>query len=773
MAKLFISIFVALFISISLLNAQEVEKRDVSLIPYPMTVVIGEGEFLFTDKTMVTLEEKEMLPVVEQFVQLFSKSAGFVPKVKLHGKKGSVCIQKDAEIHKEGYVLDVTSERITIKVSSEKGLFYAFQTLRQLLPPQIESELESKKITWTIPAVHISDKPRFGYRGLMVDVARYFISKEHLLRIIDCMGMLKLNKLHLHLTDHNGWRLEIKQYPLLTEIGSKKVQRTCFVFSERRNARQGEPLMEGGFYTQEDIKEIVAYATERQIEVIPEISVPGHSNAALAAYPMLACPIIDKYIGVVPGIGGDHTRFAYCVGNDDTFTFLEHVIDEVIELFPSQYIHLGGDAIHNTYWEECPLCRKRLVKEKLENEDDLLGYFMRRMDRYVRSKGRTLMGWEEVMDAHLSKGAVIFDWHGFGHGALKAGKQGHHFVMTPTGTMYLNSYQGPLWNERVLSFGGISTLKDVYHYEPVERYWTMSMRSNMLGIQASLWTEFCEKQEDVDYLLFPRLEAVSETVWSFPIMKTWERFLKTLDNYQQRWKMKGITPSLSMYNVQHEVIPSFGDLKVSLSCIRSDMEIRYTTDGTEPQGYSMLYRKPLVVKKDVDVKCATFMNGKQMGETLVIPIRKNEVTGKNILRSNPVERRVVNGVRGSLKNMDGEWASWTKNDSIVLVFDMGSRKKMKRISLGFLNNFGLAIHKPEHIEISFSDDAALYWKIIERQFKKDEVFQEGCFVEDMVFEMDDTARYIRLIMKGAGTCPQWHVRPELEAQVYMDEVSVE
>ena len=463
MAKLFISIFVALFISISLLNAQEVEKRDVSLIPYPMTVVIGEGEFLFTDKTMVTLEEKEMLPVVEQFVQLFSKSAGFVPKVKLHGKKGSVCIQKDAEIHKEGYVLDVTSERITIKVSSEKGLFYAFQTLRQLLPPQIESELESKKITWTIPAVHISDKPRFGYRGLMVDVARYFISKEHLLRIIDCMGMLKLNKLHLHLTDHNGWRLEIKQYPLLTEIGSKKVQRTGFVFSERRNARQGEPLMEGGFYTQEDIKEIVAYATERQIEVIPEISVPGHSNAALAAYPMLACPIIDKYIGVVPGIGGDHTRFAYCVGNDDTFTFLEHVIDEVIELFPSQYIHLGGDAIHNTYWEECPLCRKRLVKEKLENEDDLLGYFMRRMDRYVRSKGRTLMGWEEVMDAHLSKGAVIFDWHGFGHGALKAGKQGHHFVMTPTGTMYLNSYQGPLWNERVLSFGGISTLKDVYH----------------------------------------------------------------------------------------------------------------------------------------------------------------------------------------------------------------------------------------------------------------------------------------------------------------------
>lgn len=773
MAKLFISIFVTLFLGTCLLNAQDVKGQEISLIPYPMTFVAGEGGFLFTDKTMVTLEDEELLPVVERFVQLFSKPAGFVPKVKLNSKKGNVRIRKDKTIHKEGYVLDVNPEKITIKVSSEEGLFYAFQTLRQLLPSQIESELECKKIDWVVPSVHVADEPRFGYRGLMVDVARYFISKEHLLRIIDCMGMLKLNKLHLHLTDNNGWRLEIKKYPLLTEIGSKKVSRTGLSFPERRNARQGEPLMNGGFYTQEDIKEIVTFAAERQIEVIPEISIPGHSNAALAAYPMLACPVIDKYIGVVPGIGGDHIRFAYCVGNDDTFTFLEHVIDEVIELFPSQYIHLGGDAIHNTYWEECPLCCQRLREERLEDEEDLLGYFMRRMDSYVRSKGKTVMGWEEVMEAHLSKGAVIFDWHGFGHGALKAGKQGHRFVMAPTGTMYLNTYQGPQWHERVLSFGGINTLKDIYHYEPVERYWTMSMRSNLLGVQTSLWTEFCETPEDVDYLLFPRLAAVSESVWSSPIMKTWGRFLKALDNYQQRWKMKGITPSLSMYNVQHEVVPSFGNLKVSLSCIRTDIEIRYTTDGTLPQGYSTLYRKPLVIKKDVDVKCATFMNGKQMGETLIIPIRKNEVTGKNVLRSNPVERRVVNGVRGSLKSMDGEWASWTKNDSIVLVFDMGSRKKMKRISLGFLNNFGLAIHKPKHIDISCSDNEMLYWKIVEKQFDEDEIFKEGCFVEDLVFEIDDTARYVRLVMKGAGTCPQWHVRPELEAQIYMDEMLVE
>lgn len=773
MIKRLLFIFSLFLVVYSSLDAQEIAKRPISLIPYPAHVLEGEGNFVFTAKTTVALEDKALKPIAEDFIALFEKAAGFMPKLKTDSKKGEVCILKDGALQEEEYALDIKPDKIVIKAAGEKGTFYALQTLRQLLPPAIESNEYKEGVLWEVPVVSVTDEPRFGYRGLMVDVVRYFIAKEHLFRIIDTMGMLKLNKLHLHLTDDNGWRLEIKRYPLLTSIGAKNVERTGQLFPERRNARQGEALVDGGFYTQEDIKEIVAYAASRQIEVIPEIAMPGHSNAALTAYPLLACPVIDQYIGAIPGLGGNHTRFVYCAGNDEVFTFLQHIIDEVVELFPSRFIHLGGDAIHDTHWEECPLCRERMKKERMDDEKDLLGYFMRRIDSYVRGKGRKVMGWEEMMDANLSKGAVVFDWHGYGHGAVKAGKQGHDFVVTPTGTMYLNRYQGPQWMESVLAFGGNNTLKNIYQYEPIERYWTMSMRSHLLGIQASLWTEFCEKPEDVDYLLYPRLGAVAEASWSAPIVKRWERFLDMLDIYQERWTAKGIEPSLSVYNVQHEVVPNFGELKLTLSCMRPDVEIRYTTDGSEPHEHAWLYRRPWNVKQPMTLKCAAFKEGKQVGKTLVLPIRMNGITGKNLLRSNAVERRLVNGVRGSLKNTDGEWAFWTSNDSIALTFDVGVRKSLSRVSLGCLNDFGLAIHKPESVEIWMSDNDVHYWKVAERRFGMDEIFCEGRFVQELDFAFENVGRYVRVVMKGVGKCPEYHVRPGLEAQIYLDEVLIE
>ena len=773
MIKRFLLILSLVFIVSFSLNAQDVKQPAVALIPYPVTMVEGEGTFVFTEKTVVSLEDKEMETIARDFIGLFTKAAGFTPKLKVNNKKGEVRLMKDDSLQEEGYTLEVTSEKILMRAASVKGAFYALQTLRQLLPSAIESNECNPDVVWEVPAIRVIDEPRFGYRGLMVDVARHFITKDHLLQIIDTMGMLKLNKLHLHLTDDNGWRLEIKRYPLLTSIGSKTVKRDGLTFPERRNARQGEALVDGGFYTQEDIKEIVAYASNRQIEVIPEIAMPRHSHAALAAYPLLACSTVDRYIGAIPGLGEGYEQLVFCAGNEDVYTFLEHVLDEVIALFPSQYIHLGGDAIHDTHWENCPVCRERMRKEGMKDEVDLLGYFMRRIDRYVRGKGRKVMGWEEVMDANLSKGAVVFDWHGFGHGAVKAGKQGHDFVMVPTGTMYLNSYQGPQWQEPVLAFTGGNTLKNIYQYEPVERYWTMSMRSHLLGLQAALWTEFCEKKEDVDYILYPRLAAVSEAAWSAPIAKRWERFLTMLDDYRKRWDMKGILSSMSEYNVKHEVVPNFGDLKMMLSCIRPDVEIRYTTDGSEPHVYSMLYRRPLIIKQSQTVKCATFKDGKRVGQILAIPVQMSGVTGRNVLRSTSVERRLVNGVRGSLKNTDDEWAFWKKNDSIAVTIDVGVRKKLGKVSLGYLNHFGLGIHKPQKVEVWLSDNDVHYWKATEQTFGRDEIFAEGRFTGEMEFIFKDVARYVRVIMKGAGMCPEHHVRSGLEAQIYLDEVLIE
>ena len=762
-----------LFHVFSLLNAQDVKRHSVALIPYPVTLVECEGAFVFSEKTVVALEDNELEPIARDFVELFTEPAGFTPKLKVKSKKGEVYLMKDDSFQEEGYALEVTPEKIVVKAAGAKGTFYALQTLRQLLPSDIEGNECKPDVIWKVPSVRVTDEPRFGYRGLMVDVARYFITKEHLMRIIDTMGMLKLNKLHLHLTDDNGWRLEIKQYPLLASVGSKTVSRSGQTFPERRNARQGEPLVDAGYYTQEDIKEIVAYAMNRQIEVIPEIAMPRHSHAALAAYPLLACPTVNRYIGAVPGLGEGYEQLVFCAGNEDVYTFIENVLDEVMALFPSRYIHLGGDAVHDTHWEKCPVCRERMKKEGMENEADLLGYFMRRIDRYVRGKGRKVMGWEEVMDANLSKGAVVFDWHGFGHGAVKAGKQGHDFVMVPTGTMYLNSYQGPQWQEPVLAFTGGNTLKNIYQYEPIERYWTMSMRSHLLGLQTALWTEFCEKKEDVDYILYPRLAAVSEVAWSAPIVKRWERFVTVLDDYRERWDMKGIRPSMSEYNVKHEVVPNFGDLKMMLSCIRPDVEIRYTTDGSEPHEYSMLYRRPLIIKQSQTVKCATFKDGKRVGQILAIPVQVSGVTGRNVLRSTSVERRLVNGVRGSLKNTDDEWTFWKKNDSIAVTIDVGARKRLGKVSLGYLNHFGLGIHKPQRVEVWLSDNDVHYWKATEQTFGRDEIFAEGRFTEEMELIFKDVARYVRVIMKGAGKCPEHHVRPGLETQIYLDEVLIE
>ncbi len=438
--------------------------QSISIVPCPESITPGTGYFTFSGKTDFTVENEEQAEVARCFSALFTQAAGFTPCVKVGEKKGKISFLTDDALKSEAYHLEITPRQIIVKASDTKGFFYALQTIRQLLPASIEGTAVAETADWSVPAMTIKDEPRFGYRGLMVDVARFFIPKENLLRIIDCMGMLKINTLHLHLVDDNGWRIEIKRYPLLTEIGSRRVDRPGKSFPERRNPRQGESTVEKGFYTQEDIREIVAYAARHQVEVIPEIEMPAHSNAALASYPLLACPVVDKFIGVLPGLGGNHADVIFCAGNDSVFTFLQGVIDEVVELFPSRYIHLGGDEARKTHWKECPLCQERMRQEGLEDEEALQGYFMARMSKYVQSKGKEAMGWDELTNTQIPDGAIIYGWRGYGQAAVKAAEQGHRFVMTPARIMYLIRYQGPQWFEPLTYFGplmvtGTQTIK--------------------------------------------------------------------------------------------------------------------------------------------------------------------------------------------------------------------------------------------------------------------------------------------------------------------------
>lgn len=747
--------------------------QTFSIVPCPVSIIPGKGYFHFTAKTTFAVENDIQANQARLLAKLFTEAAGFTPRIKVADSKGDICLVTDRTLKDESYKLEVTSSKIVIYASGEKGFFYALQSIRQLLPAAIEHKQIVKKSDWAIPAFSITDSPRFAYRGLMVDVARFFTPKENLLRIIDCMAMLKLNKLHLHFADDNGWRIEIKKYPLLTEVGSCRVERPGKVFPERRNPRQGEPTIEEGYYTQDDIREIVRYAEERHIDIIPEVEMPAHSNAALAAYPLLACPVVDKYIGVLPGLGGNHADVIYCAGNDSVFSFLQEVIDEIIELFPSKYIHLGGDEAWKTHWKECPLCQARMKREGLKDEEELQGYFMARMARYVQSKGREVMGWDELTNTTIPEGTVIFGWQGMGQAALKAAQQGHRFVMTPAKVMYLIRYQGPQWFEPLTYFGN-NTLKDVYDYEPVQADWIPKTEKLLMGVQASLWSEFCNSPEDVDYLIFPRLSALAEVAWTQPKRKNWNNYLKAMDRFNEHIAEKGIVYARSMYNIQHKVSPQNGSLKVELDCIRPDVEIRYTTNGSMPTANSKRYNKTLIFTETRTIKAATFIDKKQIGKTLELPLVWNKATAKHVSGMGINELPLlVNGVRGSLKYTDGEWCSWLKNNSISFTVDLQKQESVNKISLGSITNYGMAAHKPAKIEIWISSDNVTYCKTGERIFTKEEIFREGTFHEDISFEVGVKARYVRVVAIGAGNCPETHVRPGQEARIYFDEIVIE
>jgi len=770
--KYIYTVLLCLFLAVTNIQADNL-TQPFSLVPCPVSLVPGTGNFHFSAKTSFAVENEGQAEQVRQFTELLTRAGGFTPRIKVDSRKGDVCLVTDATLKSEAYKLEITIKKITIRASDLQGFYYALQSIRQLLPSAIESEQVTENVDWTVPALTITDQPRFGYRGLLVDVARFFSPKENLLRIIDCMAMLKLNKLHLHLVDDNGWRIEIKKYPLLTEIGSCRVDRPGKTFPERRNPRQGEPTVEKGFYTQNEIREIVRYAQERHIEVIPEIEMPAHSNAALAAYPLLSCPVVDKFIGVLPGLGGNHADVIFCAGNDSVFTFLQDILDEVLELFPSKYIHLGGDEARKTHWEECPLCQTRMKAESLENTEELQGYFMARVARYVQNKGREVIGWDELTNARIPEGSIILGWQGYGQAALKAAELGHRFIMTPARILYLIRYQGPQWFEPITYFGN-NTLKDVYDYEPVQKDWTPQAASLLMGVQACMWTEFCNSPADVDYLLFPRLSALAEVAWTKPARKNWASYLKAMDHFNEHLTAKGIVYARSMYNIQQTVTPKEGRLQVELDCIRPDVQVRYTMDGSVPTAQSPLYTKPLMLTEAKTIKAATFAGNEQLGQMLELPVIWNKATAKPVKSAGTGDLYMLtNGIRGSQKYTDLEWCSWMKSDTVTFTLDLKKPELVNKLTLGSITNYGMAVHKPAEIEVWISGDDKEYRKVGECSYTKNEIFREGVFREDIPFEIGTEARYVRVVARGAGDCPFTHVRPGQEARIYFDEIIIE
>ncbi len=510
------------------------EVKPINLIPQPMSLQKKEGAFVITSKTILQFPSNaDWQTAVAFFQQKMKKAAGYELPITGDGKKQLITFQEDKSLkNAEEYFLEVSKNQIVIKAASAKGAFYAVQTLLQLLPDAIENDQMTNTI-WAVPCCTITDAPRFAWRGMHLDVGRHFFPIEFVKRYIDLMAMHKFNRFHWHLTDDQGWRIEIKKYPKLTEIGA---YRNGTIVSKKSSGVQEyyDGQRYGGFYTQEQIRDIVQYAADRFVTIVPEIEMPGHCLAALAAYPELACD--QGPFATATKWGG--FRPVFCP-KEETFTFLENVLTEVIALFPSEYVHLGGDEVKKESWEESEFCQELMQKEHLDNEMELQSYFMRHMERFLNSKGKKMIGWDEILEGGLTDNATVMSWRGE-EGGIEAAKAKHDVIMSPDKFCYFNFYQSADKKSEPLAMGKVLSVKKVYAYDPLPEELLPEEAKYVIGAQGNVWTEYMPHPSIVEYMVFPRAIALSEVVWTPQEQRIWQEFKPRLTNHLKRLDVLGV-----------------------------------------------------------------------------------------------------------------------------------------------------------------------------------------------------------------------------------------
>ena len=747
-------------------------ENDLTIIPQPQSMVLGKGYFQFTQETVFVIDPA-LMPAQLPFLNQFERASGFKFAIqKAAILTNSVVIDTDKSLPKEGYTLAVTPQQISIKAADYNGALYALQTLRQLLPNEVESS-ELVKRDWLVPAVTISDAPQYQWRGLMLDVSRHFFPKEYILKTLDRMAMLKLNTFHFHLVDNEGWRIEIKKYPKLTEVGAWRIDQEDKLWDERTpnpaNAFANPataPKKYGGFYTQEDIKEIVAYATARGITVIPEIEMPAHAMSAIAAYPELSCH--KRPIGVPSGAVWPITDI-YCAGQEETFDFIEEVLTEVLALFPSQYIHVGGDEATHTEWERCPKCQLRMKEHQLKNVHQLQSYFIRRIDDFLTSKGRTLVGWDEIMDGGLAKNAVVMNWRGI-EVSKKALAQGNPVVLTSD--CYIDNYQG-LPDYEPQANGGYLPLKKLYNYNlEKEALADASVeKSKVLGTQANLWAEHVGSTEHSEYMLFPRLLALAEISWTNDKLKDWDSFMRRTQHFMQRMDVMGIHYARSVYQVVPTVENKEGNIYLKLECEVPNADIRYAL-GDTPIEKGEKYTAPIAIKATTTYKAAVF-SANATNTITSGQITFHKAIGKPVSYS-PLyhksyqgqgEGTLTNVIRGTKNFHDGQWLGWL-GDDVTLTLDLGETTEVSEVRIGAMDAQSSGIYFPERLTVALSADGKNYREVAAQE--------EPCTIKgkpslkDFVLKFaPQSTRYLQIQLKNVKTPPKGG-----DAWLFIDEILV-
>lgn len=625
-----------IFLPILLMGAValQAQTQKISVIPQPVEVKAGEGFYRPGAGSSVTVSsgDAELGRLAGELSGRLKKVTGLPmslrPQAVSAGGKGDIHLQlnkePDASLGEEGYRLSVGTGGITITANRTAGIFYGMQTLYQLLPPEVDGNKTAAGADVQVPAVEMMDKPRYAWRGLMFDVSRHFFTKEEVMGFIDEMVRYKYNIFHWHLTDDEGWRIEIKSYPNLTKKGAWNVRKTGN-FGNFTPPGPDEKRDYGGFYTQEDIREVVRYAKERYVNILPEIDVPGHSLAAIVSYPELSCtPGADKYVVrsgekiMNWGAGGftalvDNTL---CPANEKVYVFLDKVFSEVASLFPFQYIHMGGDEAAKNFWEKSPQVKELMKKEGLKDMHQVQSYFVRRVSGIIGSKGRKLIGWDEILEGGLAANAAVMSWRGI-KGGLEAAKMGHEVVMTPNNFVYLDFMQG----DRMIEPPVYSTLrlKKTYTFDPVSDGIDPKM---VKGGQGNLWTEQVYNTRHMQYMLWPRALALAECLWSPAASREWNGFTRRVEDQFVRMDMRNVKYSTAMFEPVFNLKKDARDsLLVELSTDAEGMDIHYSFDYSHPDRFYPKYTGPLEIPADAQLlRVVTYRNGKQMGRQIDMPV---------------------------------------------------------------------------------------------------------------------------------------------------------
>ena len=629
----------------------------------------------------------------------------------------------------EGYQLDVTPGGIDLRAGSPDGLFYGMQTLRQLYAGG------------EVPCVSIRDNPRFGYRGLHLDVSRHFFSKEEVMKLLDVMSFYKLNTLHMHLTDAGGWRIEIDKYPKLTSETAFRTEsdwRKWWDGRDRKYLPEGTPGAYGGYYTKEDIREIVKHAASKHINIIPEIEFPGHSEEVLMAYPELSCS------------GKPYQNGDFCIGNELSFTFMEDVLAEVIDLFPSEYIHVGGDEAGKSAWKKCPKCQALMKEKGMKNVDELQSYMIHRAEEFLNSKDRKLIGWDEILEGGLAPEATVMSWRGE-DGGIKSARMGHDVVMTPGNYMYLDFYQADP-KTQPYAIGGYTPIKKVYSYDPVPAdSLTVEECRHILGVQANTWTEYIQTPEHLEYMMFPRALAVAEIGWTSQELRTWEDFKPRMNAHISKLQGMGIrTFTLSdELEVTMQVDTAGREIEVILDAEKYPAEIRYATDGSVPVASSALYAGPITVQDSAHIKAAIFRDGVLQGTPTEKKVDYHRAINKPIHYNSKLyegymaggTNALLDGYRGGLTYLDGRWQGYL--DDLDCVIDMEEETDIHKVSIRFMQLIGPGVFQPGQVELLTSEDGENFISrgIVPTTVPADD---PDLLFQEYTFDGNWKTRYIRL-----------------------------